>query len=165
MSLLSTVEKYNKRLITFLEWIGSVGLLTMVFITCVDVLGSKAFLWPIFGALDIVQLSQLVAISFGASSALILGRHVEVEFFTVMFPERAQAAISAVVNFLGLLLFIIVLWRIVIFGNYMLTGGEVSSTARIPFYPFAYGIALGSLPVCLVLLSRFITSLSRMLKK
>jgi TRAP-type C4-dicarboxylate transport system permease small subunit len=165
MSLLSTAEKYNKRLITYLEWIGSVGLLTMMVITCVDVLGSKVFLRPIFGALDIVQLSQLVAISFGASSALIFGRHVEVEFFTIMLPERAQAAISVVVNFLGLLLFIIILWRIVIFGNYMLTGGEVSSTARIPFYPFAYGIALGTLPLCLVLLSRLITSLSRMLKK
>lgn len=165
MNILSTVDKYNRYLITCLEWIGSVGLLAMMVITCIDVIGAKIFLLPVFGAIDIVQLCQLVAISFAASSALIFGRHVQVEFFTVMFPERAQAAISVVIDLLGLFLFAVIVWRLTLYGYYMQTGREVSGTARIPLYPFAYGIALGSLPVCLVLLSQLITSLSRTLKK
>jgi TRAP-type C4-dicarboxylate transport system permease small subunit len=165
MSLLSTVDKYNRYLITCLEWIGSVGFLLMMVITCIDVIGAKIFLLPVFGAIDIVQLSQLVAISFAAGSALIFGRHVQVDFFTVMFPERVQAAISVVVDLLGLFLFVVIVWRLVIYAYYMQTGAEVTATVRIPLYPFAYGVALGSLPVCLVLLSQLITSLSRTLKK
>jgi TRAP-type C4-dicarboxylate transport system permease small subunit len=165
MKLLSTVDKYNRHLITGLEWVGSVGFLAMMVITCIDVIGGKIFLVPVFGSIDIVQIAQLVATSFACGSALIFGRHVQVEFFTVMFPERVQAAISVVVNLLGLFLFVVIVWRLTLYGHYMQTGREVSATARIPLYPFAYGAALGSLPVCLVLLSQLITSLSRTLKK
>jgi TRAP-type C4-dicarboxylate transport system permease small subunit len=165
VSLLSTVDKYNRYLITGLEWIGSCALFTMMVITCVNVIGAKIFLVPVFGVIDIVQICQVVAASFACGSALIFGRHVQVDFFVVMFPKRVQAAINIVVDLLGIFLFAVIVWRVTLYGHYMQTGREVSATARIPLYPFAYGVALGSLPVCLVLLSQLITSLSRTLKK
>ena len=58
--------------------------LLMMVVTCIDVIGAKVFLYPLVGSIDIVKLSQLVAISFAAASALILGNHVQVEFFIVI---------------------------------------------------------------------------------
>ena len=165
MSVLSGVEKVNRHVITGLEGVGVVAILTMMVITCVDVMGAKILLLPVLGAIDIVMLSQLVAISFGAASALLLGRHVTVEFFVMFLPERIQAAVEVLVNLLGLLLFVIITWRLIVYGLYMHTGGEVSPTARIPLYPFAYGIALACIPVCLVFLVEAIKSLARVLKK
>jgi TRAP-type C4-dicarboxylate transport system permease small subunit len=165
MSFLTTVDKYNRHAITWLEWIGAIGILTMMVITCLDVLGAKILLRPVFGSIDIVMLAQVVAISFGTASALILGRHVSVEFFVILLPKRAQAAVAIIVDLLGLLLFGLILWRLTIYGYYMLTGGEVSATARIPLYPFAYGISLAAVPVCLVFLIDLVRSAFRIAEK
>jgi TRAP-type C4-dicarboxylate transport system permease small subunit len=164
-ALLSKIDTVNRRIIAFLEWIGVIGLFTMMIITCIDVIGAKVFLRPVFGSIDIVMLAQLVAVSFGAASALILGRHVQVEFFVILIPEKAQAALDVVVNLLGLFLFVLIVWRLGDYGLYMQAGNEVSATARFPLYPFAYGIAFAAIPACLVFILRIINSATRMTKK
>jgi len=96
--VLERFEKFNRLLSSWFEWIGLAGLLVVMFITCIDIIGAKIFLHPVFGALDIVMLAQLVAISFAAAFALILGRHVRVEFFVTRLPRCAQAVIDSIVS-------------------------------------------------------------------
>jgi len=113
------------------------------------------------GALDVVMLSQIVAIAFAASMALILGQHIRVEFFFNLLPRRAQKVIHSCVLLLCLGLFIFIFWRLCVLGYSFQTSGEYSPTAYIPLYPFAYAIALASIPVCLVLVLEFLKSLSQ----
>lgn len=131
----------------------------MMVITCIDVVGAKVFQWRLFGAIDIVQLSQIVAISFAASMTLILGRHIQVEFFVTRFPRRIQAVINSLIFLLGLGLFVLIIWRLCVIGYSFKASGEHSATASIPYYPFAFAIALASLPVCFVLLQGFLKSI------
>jgi TRAP-type C4-dicarboxylate transport system permease small subunit len=159
--VLDTLERYNRLLSGWFEWIGLVGLLVMMVITCIDVVGAKVFRLPLMGAIDIVQLAQTVAIAFAASMALILGRHIRVEFFFILLPRRAQAVINSVVLLLGLGLFMVILWRLFVFGHLLQTSGDYSATIYIPYYPFAYGIALAIIPVCLVFLLEFLKSLKK----
>jgi len=159
--VLSKFEKFNRRLSDWFEWIGLVGLLLVMAITCIDVVGAKVFKWPLLGALDIVMLSQIVAIAFAASMALILGRHIRVEFLFNLLPRRARAIINSFVLLLGLGLFSVIIWRLCVLGYSFQTSGEYSMTAYIPLYPFAYGIALASIPVCLVFLLEFLKSLTK----
>jgi len=157
--VLDKFERFNRRLSGWFAWIALVGLLLMMGITCIDVVGAKVFRWPLLGALDIVMLSQTVTISFAASMALILGRHIRVEFFFNLLPRRAQPVIESIVSLLGLGLFMVIIWRLCVLGYSFQTSGEYSATAYISYYPFAYGIALASIPVCLVFLLEFIKSL------
>lgn len=143
------------------EWVGLAGLLLMMALTCIDVIGAKLFKIPVLGALDIVQLSQIVAISFAAGMTLILGRHIEVEFFFVLFPKPVQRVIRSIILLLLLALFIVIIWRLCVFGHSFQTSGEYSMTAHIPYYPFAYSIALAFIPICLVLLVDFLRSLTK----
>ncbi len=136
-------------------------MLLMMVITCIDVVGPKVFQWRLLGALDIVMLSQLVAISFAAGMALIIGRHIRVEFFFNLLPRRAQAVINSCVLLLGLGLFLEIIWRLCVLGHSFQTSGEYSMTVYIPLYPFAYGIALASIPVWLVLLLELLKSLTK----
>jgi TRAP-type C4-dicarboxylate transport system permease small subunit len=159
--VLGKFEKFNRRLSDWFEWIGLVGLLLVMAITCIDVVGAKVFKWPLLGALDIVMLSQIVAIAFAASMALILGRHIRVEFLFNLLPRRAQAVINSFVLLLGLGLFSVIIWRLCVLGYSFQTSGEYSATVYIPYYPFAYGIALASIPVCLVFLLEFLKSLTK----
>jgi TRAP-type C4-dicarboxylate transport system permease small subunit len=163
--VLGKLEAFNRSLSGWFEWIGLAGLLIMMFITCIDVIGAKVFLKPVFGSIDIVMVSQLVAISFGAAFSLLLGRHVTVEFFVPRLPRRAQAVTDSIVFLLGLILFILIIWRLCVYGYSLQTGGEVTATARIPLAPLAYGIALASVPVCVVFFLEFINSLIRVIKK
>jgi TRAP-type C4-dicarboxylate transport system permease small subunit len=159
--VLGKFERFNHRLSGWCEWLGIVAMLLMMVITCIDVVGAKVFKWPLLGALDIVMLSQIVAISFAASVTLIAGRHIQVEFLFNLLPRRARAVINSIVLLLGLGLFILIIWRLCVLGYAFQTSGEYSPTAYIPLYPFAYAIALASIPVCLVLLLEFLKSLTK----
>jgi TRAP-type C4-dicarboxylate transport system permease small subunit len=140
-------------------------MLLMMAITCIDVVGAKVFLWRLLGAIDIVMLSQIVAVAFAASMSLILGRHIRVEFFVTRLPRRAQTVINSIVSLLGLGLFSVIIWRLCVLGHSFQTSGEYSATAYIPYYPFAYGIALASIPVCLVFLVEFLKSLTKRVQR
>jgi len=163
--VLGKLEKFNRRLSGWFEWIGLAGMLLMVAITCIDVVGAKVFLWRLLGAIDIVMLSQIVAVAFAASMSLILGRHIRVEFFVTRLPRRAQGVIDSIVLLLGLMLFSVIIWRLCVLGYSFQTSGEYSATAKIPYYPFAYGIALASIPVCLVFLVEFLKSLTKRVQR
>jgi TRAP-type C4-dicarboxylate transport system permease small subunit len=163
--VLDKFEKFNRRLSGWFEWIGLAGMLLMMAITCIDVVGAKIFHWRLFGAIDTVMLSQIVAIAFAASMALILGRHIQVEFVIALLPRRAQAVIDSIVLLLGLGLFSLIIWQLSVLGYTFQTSGEHSASAYIPYFPFAYSIALACIPLCLVLLLQFLKSMGRILRK
>lgn len=163
--MLDKFERFNRRLSSLFESVGLAGLLVMMAVTCIDVVGAKVFRRPLFGAIDIVVLSQIVAISFAAGMLLILGRHIQVEYFISRLPGRARAVITSVVSLLGLGLFSVIIWQLSVLGYAFKTSGEYSATASIPYYPFAYATALASVPVWLALLLEFLKSLKRMVQK
>lgn len=136
----------------------------MMGITCVDVVGAKVFRAPVFGAIDGLMLAQLVAVSFAAAMTLIVGRHIQVEFFLLLLPKRLQVIIDSIIHFLGFSLFVLIGWRLFAFAIFLQTGGEQSLTAHIPLYPFAFGAAVGCIPVCLVYLQQGIQSILKVMK-
>ena len=162
--MLEKFEKFNKKISEIAQWIGFAALFLIVVLTCVDVVGAKVFRTPVFGALDVVILSQLIAISFAVAITLIVGRHVQVEFFVMLLPKRLQNGIDCIVNFLGLVLFILIVWRLFDYGYGMQIGGEESMTAGIPLAPFAYAAAVGCIPVCLICLQKLLTSIGKTIK-
>jgi TRAP-type C4-dicarboxylate transport system permease small subunit len=159
--VLDKIERYNRRLSSWFEWLAFLGLMVMMVVTCVDVAGAKLFRWPLPGSLDIVMLAQTVAIAFGCSMALILGRHVKVEFFVKLLPRRLGAVVNSCILLLGLGLFMVIVWRLIALGYLLQTSGDYSATVHIPYYPFAYGIALACIPVCVVFLLEFLKLLGK----
>jgi TRAP-type C4-dicarboxylate transport system permease small subunit len=162
---LDKFENFSRRLSGWCEWLAAAAMLLMMVITCIDVVGAKAFLSPLLGAIDIVQLCQLVTISFAAGMTLIIGRHIQVEFLYNLLPRRIQAVTDSFVHLLGLGLFIVIVWRLIALGHSFQTTGEYTATAYIPVYPFAYAIAVACIPVCLVLFLEFLKSLTKGEKK
>ncbi len=163
--MLTQLDHFTRRMSALFEWIGVVAMLVMMVITCIDVVGAKVFLWRLLGAIDIVQLSQIVAISFATSMTLIVGRHIQVEFFVTRLPQRAQGFINGIISLLTLGFFILIICRLSLVGYSFKVSGEHSATAYIPYYPFAFGIAIACLPVCFILFQEFLKSLRRVVQK
>jgi TRAP-type C4-dicarboxylate transport system permease small subunit len=157
--MLEKFERFNRLLSGWAESIGFAALVFMVILTCVDVVGSKLFLLPVPGSLDVVQLAQLIAITLAAGMTLIERRHVAVEYFVLLLPTRVQRVVAFAVKLLCLALFVIIVWRLLDYGMHLQEGNEVTPTAQIRLAPFAYAAALALVPVCLVLLQETIDSL------
>ena len=82
-----------------------------------------------------------------------------------LFPERVQAIVGTVVYLLCFGLFALIVWRLTLYGQMMQAGGETSSTARIPLYPLAYGIAFACVPISLHLLLNTVKSILKAAEK
>ena len=162
--MLEKFERFNRKISGWVEWIGFGALFLMVVLTCVDVIGAKIFLTPVPGSIDITMLAQLIAVSFAGAMVLILGRHVSVEFFMVLFPKRFQVIVDAFINVICLVFFIIIVWRLFVHGYDLQTGGEETMTAGIPMAPFTYAAALAMIPFCLVFLQRFCSAILSVVK-
>ena len=162
---LEKLEKLNEQLSRCCEWLSIAAILLMVAVTCIDVVGAKAFKWRLPGAIDVVMLTQLVAIAFAAGITLVKGRHIQVEFFIKLLPERVRNLINSIVLLLVLGLFSLIIWRVSVLGYSFQTSGEYSATIYIPYYPFAYGIALASIPVWLGILLQLIKSMRKSVQK
>ena len=165
MTFLDKLEKFNEKISLSIEWVGVAAVFLMVAITTVDVIGAKLFHKPLFGALDIMAIAQLLAMSFSVSAALILGRHVQVEFFVMLLPKRVVAFTDCIVNFLGLGLFVLITWRLFVFGHDLKIDGEVSLAARIPLHHFVYAASAACIPVCLVYTHKFLDSIIKVVGK
>lgn len=163
--MLDKLDKFNRMVGGWAEWVGFGAIFLMVVLTCVDVLGAKLFRLPVFGALDVMMIAQLIAISFAAAMTLIQSRHVQVEFFMILFPKRIQALVDCLVQLLCLGLFMLIVWRLFVHGYYLQVGGEETATARILLFPFSYACGLAIFPVCLVFLHKFLNSILRVIKK
>lgn len=157
---LNQLDKFTRSFSGSLEWIGVFGILLMFLANFIDVVGAKLFLWPLPGATEVISFSQVVAIAPAIAFTLLLGRHIRVEFIIDRFPKRIRAAISSISSFLSLVLFVLILWQSYLYGESLRKAGEIGSTSYLPFYPFAYLIALCSLPVCLVFLIEVMRSLN-----
>ena len=157
---LNHLDKVARSFSRSLEWVGVVGILLMFLVNFVDVVGAKLFVWPLPGATEVISFSQIVAIAPAIAFALILGRHIRVEFIIDRFPKRIRAAISSISSFLSLILFVLILWQSYLYGQSLQKAGEIGSTSHLPFYPFAYLIAFCSIPVCLAFLIEVLKSLN-----
>jgi TRAP-type C4-dicarboxylate transport system permease small subunit len=163
--MLKKFEKFNRQLGDWLEWIGVLGFLTMLVITCIDVFLTKILKLPIQGAIDIVMFAQLIAIAFSLAITVILGRHIQVEFIVSKLPRRIEAVVDTIVSILGLAFFIIIVWQLFILGHSFQIAGEKSmSQLRLPLFPFPYAISFASISVCLIFLHKFLNSLIRVIK-
>jgi TRAP-type C4-dicarboxylate transport system permease small subunit len=143
-----------------LEWIGVIGILLMFLVNFIDVIGAKFFRWPLPGSVELISFSQIVAVAPAIAFALILGRHIRVEFIIDRFPRRVRAAISSMSSFLSFILFALIVWQSYLYGVSLQKSGEIGSTSYIPFYPFAYLIAFCCIPVCMAFLIEVLKSLN-----
>jgi TRAP-type C4-dicarboxylate transport system permease small subunit len=133
-----------ENLAKLLEYVGIVGLLFMLLVTVVDVIGAKVFLNPLRGGMELVGFGQIVAISCTMAIGLFFNRHISIELLVYRLSGRVQKHINLIVSFLGLILFILLTCYSCAYGLSLKKAGEISSSANIPFYPFAFIIAIGA---------------------
>jgi TRAP-type C4-dicarboxylate transport system permease small subunit len=163
-NILNRLEKFNYRLSVWLERIAIVGVIGMILGTMIDVVGAKLFHWPLPAGTETVYLLQIIAIAGALGISKIDGRHVRIELIDGL-PQPTIGIIHSIVALLGLGFFVLLTWASYDYAQALRTNHEVTATAKIAFYPFALWLALCCIPMVLILIKDFISSLLETIRR
>jgi TRAP-type C4-dicarboxylate transport system permease small subunit len=150
------LRQVSERTMKLAEWIGVVGILSMIIVTFINVICAKIFISPIRGATEMVGFGQIIAITFAIAIALLDKRHIAVEFLVDRMPIRVQRGVIFIILMLEFFFFAVLSYESYTYGISLKRAGEISSGAFIPFYPFAFAIALGAAIALLFFLNEII---------
>jgi TRAP-type C4-dicarboxylate transport system permease small subunit len=101
---------------------------------------------PIVGVFELVAFFGAVVIGFSIPFTSWVRGHIFVDFLVMKFCMRVRKGIHVFTRLLGLVLFGLIGWNLIMMGADLHRSGEVSPTLHIPFYPVVYGIGM----VCLI---------------
>jgi len=132
------------------NWIACGAAAIMMAFVCCDVI-LRYFGHPIKGSNDVVQLLSVVLVVFAMGYTQVLKRHAFIVLAVSRLSLRAQGVIASITSILSIGLFVLVTWQSCALAGRTWLSGEVSMTLRLPFYPLMYGLALGCVLMCLVL--------------
>jgi TRAP-type C4-dicarboxylate transport system permease small subunit len=127
-----------------LEAIGLAALAAIVLVTVVDVVGDKAFGWPVAGNTEIIGLLQVVAISSGVAYSKVDGKQIYVGILADTLHGRARAALSILTSLVVLAFWAIACWRLFNYGFVLSDRGTGTFILGIPHYPFVFWTAVCS---------------------
>jgi len=131
----------------------------MVFVTFIDVMGSKLFKSPLIASYELVALSQVLAIGLIGADAFLSGRHIAVDLFVNKMPKPLRKAVILGVTALSIFLFFVMTIEGFCYGESLRQARETSGTVNIPLFPFGYSLGISFLFLLLALVNYFIQNL------
>ncbi|MFC1942593.1 TRAP transporter small permease subunit [Chloroflexota bacterium] len=159
--MIDTFDRFIRKWGLWFSRISSVGLVFLLTSIVVDIVGSKVFNKPLHGSLDVVGLTGLIVAAFALSQSHLMGRNIRVDFITIRLKERTQAILKAIVSVFSIALWITVLLSLMQRAGSLRAAHEGSHNLEIPMFPFAYLIALGIIPLLLVIIIELFQSLRK----
>ena len=136
--------KVLRGLCAVLAVVASLSLLTMIVVTCLDVVLRRVWGRPITGAYDIVELAGAVTLAGALPYTTAVKGHIAVEYFFHKFGRRGRIALDTCARLLGFALFVCLAWQSVQKGLSLRAANRTTATLDIPLYWVPWLIALCS---------------------
>jgi TRAP-type C4-dicarboxylate transport system permease small subunit len=95
---------------------------------------------PIVGVFELVSFAGAVVIGFSLPFTSWVRGHIYVDFFVQRLSLPVRKGIHTTTRCLGMGLFLMIGWNLILMGKDLYKSGEVSSTLQMPFYPVVFGI-------------------------
>jgi TRAP-type C4-dicarboxylate transport system permease small subunit len=140
-----------RRLVLVTAGVAGAGLVTMMMVTCVDVILRKLG-HPLPGAYDIVRMAAGVTIACALPYTTAVKGHVAVEFFYRRMGPRWRIMADTTIRLVILTLFSLFAWQLVGYGHRLRGSGEVSMTLQLPVFWVPYVMAFACTVAMLVTL-------------
>ncbi len=148
---METIFRILQKLGKILSYIGGVALTFMMFLTVADVL-LRAGGHPILGTYELVSLSLAIVIGFSIPKVSLDRGHVYMEILLDKLSKRDKAIMNTFTRLLGIILFAIIAYNLMLIGKEFHASGEVSSTLKLPFVPISYFVGICCFIECFVFL-------------
>jgi len=161
-----SIEAFIKPVYTWLAYIGAGALGALVLAMIWSIIGRRFFNAPLKGSTELTQLG-LVIITFLVIGFEHMGSHekMTVDIVSKHLPRKAQAVIQPIIYLLGIAIFCILCWQLIVLANTYRAVHQTTRNVPVPIYPFTYVAAFGILTMIPIFVMRFLRSLDRLVKK
>jgi TRAP-type transport system small permease protein len=124
--------------------ISGIILCFMVLLTLCDVI-LRNFGHPITGSNEFMMYGGCIVFSFSVPYATFMKAQIIVDIFTEKLNPENQRIMSIITRIVGIALFLFIAYNCIVYGIDVKKTHEATAYFRIPYYPFAYVIALAFL--------------------
>ena len=125
------------KLSNWMDYISVTALSFLMAVTVLDVIGRSAGK-PIPGTFEIVGLSGAMVIAFGLPLTSWKKSHVCLDYLLEKFSEGKRNVVLVFTRILGILLFVLFGFSLMLLAKDTYTSGEVSLTIKLPTYIFIF---------------------------
>lgn len=164
----SNLVRFNKvieKISAWFNWIAVAGMWLMLLIITIDVIGAKAFRWPLPGVFDMVCPLEFIIVALAIPFTQILKGHVAIEFFVGQLGKRTQAVITTIAAMLALILFLAMTWQMFSYSRTIQLSGEITPSLRIPVFPITYIATLSFFLMSLLVFGEFLAKIKKEVAK
>lgn len=144
------MQKLADRVTRVMNIVAGATLTFMMLLTVTDVV-LRYLGHPFLGAYETVAFGGAVAIAFAMPRTALGYGNICVEFVVDSIGSRMRRWFSLFTRSLGIVLFFLMGYGLVVKGVELYRGGEVTPGLQIIFYPIAFGLAFCFFIQCLVL--------------
>ena len=155
MALMKTAtgpERWIRRLSFVLAGVAAVVLAFMMFLMVTDVFCRYLLNRPILGAFEITEFMMMILVFFAIAHAQVRKAHISVDVLVLKLSKRTQQIFQAIGSLLGLGLFSLMTWQIVLHALKVYRAHQRSIDLGLPVFPFTLMAALGTAIFCLTLI-------------
>lgn len=140
-----------RKLVRLTGGVAGLGLLTMMTVTCVDVVMRKLG-HPLPGAYDLVKVAAGLTIACALPYTTAIKGHVAVEYFHHRLGRRGRVVVDTMIRLPIMAMFSLFAWELISYGTKLRSSGEVSMTLQLPVFWVPYVMAFSCAQVVLVTL-------------
>jgi TRAP-type transport system small permease protein len=133
----------------------SIAVVFIMVLTVLDVIG-RSVGRPIMGTYEVIALTGAVVVGFSMPLTTATGSHVYMEFLINRLPKLVAVAMNVLTRIVCTVLFAVIGANVYLFAGELATAREVSTTLKIPIYPFAYLFGTCCFLHCLVFLAAIV---------
>ena len=149
--MLKFVPGMIKKIAAITDRLAGVCFFSVMVLVLANIIMRNLFKLPIKGAVELVGLLIATGLGFALANCEMTDFNVGMDILTVKFSLRMQKVVAAVVYFISLSFWALVVWRLFIYASKSMANGWVSPTASIPMYPFIFILGLNVFCLCMVL--------------
>lgn len=112
--------------------------------------------FPVTGSYEIVQYGFALIVCFSIAYTGVQGGHIAIDLLYGRLPQRIKHLFEIISQFLSIITFALITWRLSVDGLEAYALSERSSTLSIPVFLFEFALALGFFMLALVILLNFL---------
>jgi len=117
-----------------------------------NILGRALFNRPILGTYELVGFLTAAVVGLALARCALENSHIAISFLTDKLPPSWQRFTEFAVDLPATVFLFFAAYNIFAYGSRLAASGVVSSTIRLPFYPFIYLVAAGFLMLAMTVL-------------
>lgn len=145
--------------VTASAYVAGAVLVVLMLLTVADVVGRYFFNAPLSGVFDLTQFAVLIMTFLSFAYCAFRGAHVVIEIVYDRLPRGLRFVARRGANAAGAVLFAVIAWRAVVQSVDVRDFNETSQLLLIPYWPFYYVVAFGSVLFAVVLVLKTVMDL------